>query len=95
MCFVDRTSEWAQQIDSSCRHLGLGPVSAFFCLPRPLCPLPRQQTHWVRPSQEESRQIKQQLLLKPAKEKSQFASVAENVVSRLHGMKQRRRCASL
>jgi hypothetical protein len=37
-------------------------------------------------AQEESRQVKQQLLLKPAKEKSQFAAVAENVVSRLHSI---------
>lgn len=84
MCFVDRTSEWAQQIDSSCRHLGLGPVSAFFCLPRP-CTASKHTVLCQHPSQEESRQVKQQLLLKPAQEKSQFASVAENVVSRLHG----------
>jgi hypothetical protein len=31
--------------------------------------------------QEESRLVKQQLLLKPSKEKSQFSAVADNVVS--------------
>lgn len=41
MCFVDRTAEWAQQIDSSCRNLGLGIVSNCCRLKQHQLPPPR------------------------------------------------------
>lgn len=53
MSFEDRTAEWANHIDTSCRNLGL--------------------------SIEDTRHHKQQLLLKPTRDRSQFSTVAENV----------------
>ena len=82
MCFVDRTTEWGQHIDSSCRNLGLGSVSK---QKEEDPPGPRLQPAAVLTQtptvQEDSRHHKQQLLLKPTREKSQFSTVAEDVVS--------------
>jgi len=80
MSFEDRTAEWANHIDTSCRNLGLSIVSGpSLNPPTPLsfCPPP----YFAGLLQEDTRHHKQQLLLKPTRDRSQFSTVAENVVS--------------
>lgn len=86
---MERTSEWGPAVQAACGQLGLSAVSIAdhrLLISRSAAVGARLDTNrqvmCTFHVQEESRKQAQSLILKPKREQSQFATVAEGVVSR-------------